>query len=83
MLGKRYVKTHERVFWILNEFLPCFGPVQWTNLCPTRLKGVTVKGLNDPFLEPKYMAYLLTHDSTHGAFKVLSVKVTSPPLNAP
>ena len=43
-------------------------------------KGVTVKGLNDPFLEPKYMAYLLTHDSTHGAFKGGDVTFTDKTL---
>ncbi|KAK9505282.1 hypothetical protein O3M35_009372 [Rhynocoris fuscipes] len=32
-------------------------------------KGVQVVGINDPFLGPDYMAYLLQYDSTHGRFK--------------
>ncbi|KAJ8956327.1 hypothetical protein NQ318_015065 [Aromia moschata] len=31
-------------------------------------KGVPVLAINDPFADPKYMAYLLKHDSTHGVF---------------
>ncbi|KAI6659238.1 GAPDH [Oopsacas minuta] len=31
--------------------------------------GVQIVSVNDPFLDPDYMAYLLKHDSTHGTFK--------------
>lgn len=31
-------------------------------------KGVDVVAINDPFLTPKYMAYLLKYDSAHGRF---------------
>jgi glyceraldehyde 3-phosphate dehydrogenase len=30
---------------------------------------IKVVGLNDPFLDPDYMAYLFKYDSTHGRFK--------------
>ena len=30
---------------------------------------VEVVGLNDPFMNPEYMAYMLKYDSVHGAFK--------------
>jgi len=30
---------------------------------------IEVVGLNDPFLDPDYMAYLFKYDSTHGRFK--------------
>jgi len=30
---------------------------------------VTVVGINDPFLDPEYMVYLLKYDSTHGHYK--------------
>ncbi|RIA98702.1 hypothetical protein C1645_731439 [Glomus cerebriforme] len=30
---------------------------------------IEVVGLNDPFLDPSYMAYLFKYDSTHGRFK--------------
>eukprot|EP00834_Sanchytrium_tribonematis_P000982 NODE_20_length_44879_cov_0.624654.p29 type:complete len:201 gc:universal NODE_20_length_44879_cov_0.624654:9019-9621(+) len=32
-------------------------------------KDVSVVAINDPFLDVKYMAYLLKYDSTHGRFK--------------
>lgn len=32
-------------------------------------KGIQVVAVNDPFLDPDYMAYLVKHDSTHGHFK--------------
>jgi glyceraldehyde 3-phosphate dehydrogenase len=28
-----------------------------------------IVGINDPFLDPEYMAYMLTYDSVHGRFK--------------
>jgi hypothetical protein len=28
--------------------------------------GIVVTAINDPFMTPEYMAYLLTHDSVHG-----------------
>eukprot|EP00800_Vazella_pourtalesii_P018498 TRINITY_DN5968_c0_g1_i22.p1 TRINITY_DN5968_c0_g1~~TRINITY_DN5968_c0_g1_i22.p1 ORF type:complete len:339 (+),score=78.83 TRINITY_DN5968_c0_g1_i22:259-1275(+) len=31
--------------------------------------GVEIVSVNDPFLDPEYMAYLIKHDSTHGTFK--------------
>jgi len=31
--------------------------------------NIEVVGLNDPFLDPAYMAYLFKYDSTHGRFK--------------
>lgn len=31
--------------------------------------GVDVVAVNDPFIEPKYAAYMLKYDSTHGQFK--------------
>ncbi|MBD3319738.1 MAG: type I glyceraldehyde-3-phosphate dehydrogenase [Chitinivibrionales bacterium] len=30
---------------------------------------IEVTGINDPFLDPEYMVYLLTYDSVHGRFK--------------
>jgi glyceraldehyde 3-phosphate dehydrogenase len=30
---------------------------------------VKIVGINDPFLDPEYMAYMLTYDSVHGRFK--------------
>jgi len=30
---------------------------------------VQVVAVNDPFIEPKYAAYMLKYDSTHGRFK--------------
>jgi glyceraldehyde-3-phosphate dehydrogenase type I len=39
------------------------------------LKGrVRVTAVNDPFLQPDYMAYLLKYDSTHGQLKGIDVK---------
>ena len=32
-------------------------------------KGLTVAAINDPFCSKEYLAYLLKHDSTHGAFQ--------------
>jgi glyceraldehyde 3-phosphate dehydrogenase len=34
-----------------------------------RPEAVQVVAINDPFVTPEYMAYLLTHDSTHGRFE--------------
>jgi len=31
-------------------------------------KGVTVAAINDPFMQPKYMAYLLKYDTAHGQY---------------
>ncbi|MBD3393415.1 MAG: type I glyceraldehyde-3-phosphate dehydrogenase [Chitinivibrionales bacterium] len=31
-------------------------------------KDIEIVGINDPFLDAKYMAYLLTYDSVHGRF---------------
>ena len=30
---------------------------------------VKVVGINDPFIDPEYMAYMLKYDSVHGRFK--------------
>ena len=30
---------------------------------------VEIRGINDPFLDVAYMAYLLKYDSVHGQFK--------------
>ncbi|GBB91888.1 hypothetical protein RclHR1_01930030 [Rhizophagus clarus] len=30
---------------------------------------IEVVGINDPFLDPSYMAYLFKYDSTHGRYK--------------
>jgi len=30
---------------------------------------VEVVGINDPFIDPEYMAYMLKYDSVHGRFK--------------
>lgn len=40
-------------------------------------KGMTVCAINDPFLDPSYMAYLLKHDSTHGRIKNVDVEARS------
>eukprot|EP01036_Dinobryon_divergens_P027030 gene27030-35739_t len=32
--------------------------------------GIVVTAINDPFMTPEYMAYLLTHDSVHGRMKM-------------
>ncbi len=32
-------------------------------------KDIEIVGINDPFLDPEYMAYLLKYDSVHGRFK--------------
>jgi glyceraldehyde 3-phosphate dehydrogenase len=32
-------------------------------------KDIEIVGLNDPFLDPEYMVYLLKYDSVHGKFK--------------
>jgi len=32
-------------------------------------KGLNVTAINDPYVDPSYMAYLFGHDSTHGKFK--------------
>lgn len=31
--------------------------------------NVTVVGINDPFISPEYMVYMLTYDTVHGRFK--------------
>ncbi len=31
--------------------------------------NVTVVGINDPFIDPEYMIYMLTYDTVHGRFK--------------
>lgn len=31
--------------------------------------NVTVVGINDPFISPEYMVYMLTYDTVHGKFK--------------
>jgi len=43
---------------------------------------VTVVAVNDPFIEPKYAAYMLKYDSTHGLFKgTIEVKEDSLVVN--
>lgn len=32
-------------------------------------KGIQVVAVNDPFINPDYMVYMVKHDSTHGRFK--------------
>lgn len=32
-------------------------------------KGIDVQGINNPFMKPDYMAYLLKYDTVHGKFK--------------
>lgn len=52
-----------------------FGRIGRIVLRQCLLKQVQVVAINDPFLEPNYMAYLFQYDSTHGRFKgELSVK---------
>ena len=31
-------------------------------------KGISVTAVNDPFMDPKYLKYLLSYDSAHGRF---------------
>lgn len=37
--------------------------------CSLANQNVQVTAINDPFIDPKYMEYLLRYDSTHGRFK--------------
>jgi len=32
-------------------------------------KNIEVVGINDPFIDPEYMVYMLTYDTVHGRFK--------------
>jgi len=42
--------------------------------------GAEILGINDPFMTPEYMAYLLRYDSAHGVF-VPKVKVSKESIN--
>ena len=33
-----------------------------------KLDGVEVVGINDPFMDPEYMVYMLRYDTTHGKY---------------
>jgi len=38
----------------------------------------TVTAINDPFMDPEYLMYLLKYDSVHGKLKIIFIaKVTS------
>jgi len=45
-----------------------FGRIGRLVLRAAILKGVEVAAINDPFIDTKYMVYMLKFDSTHGRF---------------
>ena len=47
------------------------GFVDWTSRFQSRHEraDVQVVGINDPFIDPEYMQYMLKYDSVHGRYK--------------
>ncbi|KAI9853168.1 MAG: hypothetical protein M1838_000024 [Thelocarpon superellum] len=46
-----------------------FGRIGRIRRCSIEHDDINIVAVNDPFIEPKYAAYMLKYDSTHGQFK--------------